>query len=271
MAKSAILTSFCWIFLPMYSGVRPTIRPAMKTPDDGVEQHAVEARADAAEDHFVGLHVEQRHEPADRRVAVVHAVDRAAAGVGRHGGEQRRGRDPEPRLLALHVAARLRGGRGAFHAQLRQDRIARLFRRIGDEHAHQEHDGHRPEERPSLPRVLHHVAERVGQAGAKDEDQEDVHEVREAVRALERVGRVGVEEAAAVRAELLDGHLRRDRTLRDRLRRAFDRLRDRVRVEVLDGALRARARAPRRSRSESGRTACARVRSTQKFPILSVS
>ena len=32
MAKSAILTSFCWIFLPMYSGVRPTISPVMKMP-----------------------------------------------------------------------------------------------------------------------------------------------------------------------------------------------------------------------------------------------
>ena len=41
--------------------------------DDGVEQHAVEARADAAENHFVGLHVEQRHEAAERREAVVHA------------------------------------------------------------------------------------------------------------------------------------------------------------------------------------------------------
>ena len=27
----AILTSFCSIFLPTYSGVRPTIRPPMKT------------------------------------------------------------------------------------------------------------------------------------------------------------------------------------------------------------------------------------------------
>jgi hypothetical protein len=30
-ASIAILTSFCSIFLPRYSGVRPTIRPAMKT------------------------------------------------------------------------------------------------------------------------------------------------------------------------------------------------------------------------------------------------
>ena len=58
MASIAILTSFCSIFLPTYSGVRPTIRPAMNTAEDRVEQHAVEAGADAAEDHFAGLHVE---------------------------------------------------------------------------------------------------------------------------------------------------------------------------------------------------------------------
>ena len=31
IASIAILTSFCSIFLPRYSGVRPTIRPAMNT------------------------------------------------------------------------------------------------------------------------------------------------------------------------------------------------------------------------------------------------
>ena len=30
-ASIAIFTSFCSIFLPMYSGVRPTISPAMNT------------------------------------------------------------------------------------------------------------------------------------------------------------------------------------------------------------------------------------------------
>ena len=49
--------------------------------------------------------------------------------------------------------------------------------------------------------------------------------------------RVGVEEAAAVGPELLDRFLRGDRTLGDRLRRAFDRLRDRVRMEILNRAL----------------------------------
>ena len=95
------------------------------------------------------------------------------------------------------------------------------------------------EERPALPRVLDHVAERVGEAGAEHEDQQHLHEVRERRRALERVRRVGVEEAAAVGAELLDGFLRRDGPLRDGLRRAFDRLGDGVGMEVLDDALRA--------------------------------
>ena len=61
---------------------------------------------------------------------------------------------------------------------------------------------------------------------------------------------VGVEEAAAVGSDLLDGFLRGDRSLRDRLRRAFDRLDDRVRMEILDDALRAEEDAP--SRIESG-------------------
>ncbi len=50
---------------------------------------------------------------------------------------------------------------------------------------------------------------------------------------------VRVEEAAAVRAELLDRFLRGDRPLRDRLRRAFQRLGHRVRMEILDDSLRA--------------------------------
>ena len=90
-----------------------------------------------------------------------------------------------------------------------------------------------------LPRVLHHVAERIGEAGPDGEHERFGEEVRERRRVLERVRRVGIEEAAAIRPDLLDGLLRGDRTLRDRLRGAFDRLGDRVGMEVLDHALRA--------------------------------
>ena len=49
---------------------------------DGEHQHAVEPRADAAEDHLAQFDIEQRHQAAQRREAVVDVVDRAATGVG---------------------------------------------------------------------------------------------------------------------------------------------------------------------------------------------
>ncbi len=57
--------------------------------------------------------------------------------------------------------------------------------------------------------------------------------LRPDVGVLVRMRRVGVEEAAAVGAELLDGELTGDRTLRDRLLGAFERRRIDVLAEVL--------------------------------------
>ena len=62
----AILTSLASIFLPRYSGVRPTIRPATKIAMIDEEQDAVEARADAADDDFAEHHVDQRDHAAER-------------------------------------------------------------------------------------------------------------------------------------------------------------------------------------------------------------
>ena len=73
--------------------------------EDDEDQHPVQARADAAEDHLAQHDVDERHHAAERREGVVHGVDRAATGVGRHGGEERRVGDAEPDLLAFHVAA----------------------------------------------------------------------------------------------------------------------------------------------------------------------
>ena len=66
MASTAILTSLASIFLPRYSGVRPTIRPAMKIGEDDEHQDAVEAGADAADDDLAELHVDQRDQAAER-------------------------------------------------------------------------------------------------------------------------------------------------------------------------------------------------------------
>ena len=61
--------------------------------------------------------VEQRNQAAERREAVVHAVDGAATGVGGDGGEQRGVGDAEADFLAFHVAAGLRGGRRGLDAR----------------------------------------------------------------------------------------------------------------------------------------------------------
>ena len=61
------------------------------------------------------------------------------------------------------------------------------------------------------------------------QDREHLEPVRERCRVLERVGGVGVEEAAAVGAQLLDPLLRGDRAVGDRLLRALER-RDRLRA-----------------------------------------
>ncbi len=55
MASIAILTSLASIFLPRYSGVRPTISPAMNTAMIDEQQHAVKAGADAAENDLTEL------------------------------------------------------------------------------------------------------------------------------------------------------------------------------------------------------------------------
>src|SRR5207245_11633457 len=70
------------------------------------------------------------------------------------------------------------------------------------------------------------------------EDAGHLEEVRERSWILKGMRAVGVEEAAAVRAELLDDFLRGDRSLRDRLLRAFNGRNNVVRPKVLDDTLR---------------------------------
>ena len=97
------------IFLPRYSGVRPTIRPAMNTARMANTSRPMMPTPDAAEDDLAEGDVEHGHAAGQRREAVVRVVHRAARGVGRDVAQRRVG-DAEAHLLALHVAAGL--GRG---------------------------------------------------------------------------------------------------------------------------------------------------------------
>ena len=130
-----------------------------------------------------------------------HGVDGARARAGRHGREQAADGGAEAGLLALHVAewpgrrppgrAGCRRTRGAWRATAPTRRI----------------DRHRGEDRPALALVAGVLAERVGQRERRQQDREHLEPVGQRGRVLERMGRVGVEEAAAVVAQLLDPFL----------------------------------------------------------------
>jgi hypothetical protein len=208
-----------------------------KHRQDGEQQHAVEARAHASENHFAQLDIDQRHQAAQRRQAVVRVVHRAATGVGGNHREKRRVGNAEARLLAFHVAAGLRVRGGRLNPHLSQIGISGRLRTVSHKHARQEQHAHGGEERPALPRVLHHFAEGVSQPGGNDKDVEHLQEVRKGSGVLEGMSRIGVGEAAAIGADHLDGFLRCQRALRNGLYGSLYRCRLGIGVEVLDGAL----------------------------------
>ena len=74
-------------------------QPGHEHRDDGQDQHAVQAGADAAGRDLAEHHVEHRHHAAERRVRVVEGVHRAGAGErggGGEGGRVRRRRSAPP-------------------------------------------------------------------------------------------------------------------------------------------------------------------------------
>ena len=115
-----------------------------------------------------------------------------------------------------------------------------LLEVVRDHHAAEPQDRHGGEQRPALPRVPHHLAEGVSQSAGDQEDQEHLEQVRERRRVFERMRGVGVEESAAIGAEHLDRFLRCHRSLRDGLFRAFERGRNRIGMQILNHALRAK-------------------------------
>ena len=197
--------------MPRYSGRAADHQAGDEHGEHDEDQHAVEARADAAEDDLAGLDVEERHEAAERRERVVHRVDRAARGVGRDRGEERGIEDAEAHLLALHVAV------GGGDAEFLVDGIAGGLGLPAHEHAGDEHRKHRAPHRPAVALVFHHAAEVIGERARDREDREHLEKVGERRGILERMRGVGVDVAAAVRAEHLDRDLRGHRTLDDRL------------------------------------------------------
>ena len=142
---------------------------------------------------------------------VVHRVDRAVRGGGRRGRPERGVGDAEAHLLALHVAAGLEGARLVIDADAAAGGFAALLGELAHTAAGARTKTMVIAASSAQPcRVSPTMrAERVAERGGDQQDrQEHLEEVRERRRVLERMRRVHVEEAAAVRAELLDRDLR---------------------------------------------------------------
>ena len=179
------------------------------------QQHAVHARADAADDDLAELDVDQRDHAAERRKGVMHGVDGSAGRGGRDHRKQRRGHNAEADFFAFHVAAG--------EAERIESVVAMRLGPVANDDAGDEQDAHHRENGPALALVADHPTEHVGQRRADREDRNDLHEVGKCRRVLEGMRSIGVEETAAVGAEHLDGDLRGNGPHRDRLFAAFKR------------------------------------------------
>ncbi len=107
-----------------------------------------------------------------------------------------------------------------------------------DRHRGQEQQPHDREDHPALAAIADQATVGRGERRRDRENQPDLERVREPVRVLERHRRVHVEEAAAVRPELLDRLLRGDRAAGERLREPADAVDAQVAAERLQDALR---------------------------------
>ena len=138
----------------------------------------------------------------------MHGNYRTAAGGGGDDGEQGRGDDAKACLFTFHIAARLQGTGGLVHAQRCQQRVALLLEGGGRDYCDHKEEAHRGQNRPALAVIAHHAAKHQAQRGGDQEDRQHLQQVAGGRGILERVGRVGVEEAATVGAQHLDGQLR---------------------------------------------------------------
>ena len=206
--------------------------------EDGVHEQAHDADPDAAEHHLAQGDVEHRHHAGEGRETVVSGIDGATGRVGGRRRPEDRVGDPEPDLLALHVAAGLRRGELLVGAQLGEDRVALLLACVHHGDADEQDRHGRREERPPLSLVAGESPERVGESDRDRQERQILDEVGERRGVLVGMRRVGIVGAAAVGAELLDDLLRGEGPLRDGLHGALDRHRVGRPVQVLHHALR---------------------------------
>ena len=133
------------------------------------------------------------------------------AANSRRWGPERGVDDAEAHLLAFEVPTRLGAGDRLIDLQRVEVVVAGRLEAHGRAGGRDPEQEHRCEDHPTLLLVLDHAPIGVGEGEGDEEQAGDLEQVGQAVGGGERVGRVGVPEAAAVGAELLDGLLARHR------------------------------------------------------------
>jgi hypothetical protein len=83
--------------------------------------------------------------------------------------------------------------------------------------AYAEEDKHRHEQSDTLLPVAEHFAKHEGQSGRQEKEGKIEKKIRQGIRAFEWMGCIGIEESAAIGAEMFDGYLRGDRADSDML------------------------------------------------------
>ena len=153
-------------------GRAATIRPGDEDREDREEQHAVEPGADAAEDRPrraamltsgtrppSGVKLSCMLLTAPQEASVVTVANRAELAIPK--------RTSLPSMLPPACASPARMSTPS----RRGSGCPRLLDAVSDDDAGEEEQRHRREERPAVPRVAHHPAERVGEAARDREDQ----------------------------------------------------------------------------------------------------
>ena len=187
-------------FLPEVLRGAADHQPGDKYRQHNEQQHAVQARADAAEYHFANLHQPHRHHAAQRGEGVMHGIDRAAGGGGGDHREQTAGENTEATLFSFHIQA-------AVGTQRQQMRIAAGLRPHHHGDAEDKDQRHCPQDGASLTPIAYHLAEGEAQRRRDQEDRQHLHEIGQRGRVFKRMGGVGIEETAAVSAQQLNRFL----------------------------------------------------------------
>src|SRR5262249_46280240 len=159
--------------------------------------------SDSAEDHFICLDVEQRNKTSERSEAVMHSDHSPAARVGRYCREERCHWISEANFFTFHVAARLGLAVRGLNSHFLGHWISAVLSPVADESASEKEVRHRCKDRPTLACIPYHLAERIRESRAENEDQSHLQQIRKWRGILVRVRRICIGVSAAVSTQHL--------------------------------------------------------------------